>query len=307
MRELEPFGGLGRVERMIALRSFPAWHDLLPQELATLSAIARPGRVRAGATLIGLEDDVDAIFLVVHGRVVSRRHGAELGRYGPGDAVGGLVAFTGDSTGYEVVALEDTVLLTFQVTELEELFEDRFSILARVLRAMSRQAIQLRRALGGTAGFPASADPGETCPARSLDLVQRMVYLRRSLAMQSSSIDSVAVLAKTAEEIRLAPGDVLWRVGDPSSSIVVVLCGRLRGTNADGIRFELGAGDLAGSLDATAEVPRWYDCEVIDGLVALRLPRDITLDVWEDHPELPLGLLGQFSRTVLALLEQRPR
>lgn len=306
MRELEPFDGLGGVERMLALRSFPAWHDLSPPELATLSAIARPARVDAGATLVAAEDEVDSIFLVVRGGLASRHGGAELGRFGPGDSVGGLAAFGGESAGYEVVALEDAVLLAFRVVELEELFEDRFSILARVLRELARQTIVLRQGLE-TAGFPAEASPGEACPARSLDLVQRMVYLRRSLAMQRTSVDSVAVLAKTAEELRLAPGDVLWRTGDPSTSIVVIVCGRLRGTTPEGRRFELGAGDLAGSLDATAEVPRWYDCEVVDGLVALRLPRDIALDVWEDHPELPLELLAAFSRQVLALLVGKAR
>lgn len=304
MPELAPFGGLGSVERMLALRSFPAWHDLNPSELAALSAIARPLFAPAGATLVGAEENVDVIFLIVRGAVESRRHGKTLGRYEAGDSVGGLAGFSGEHAGYEVVTREDSVVLALSLAELEELFEDRFSILARVLRELARQAIKLRRRLGTSAGFPEAADPGVACPARTLDLVQRMVYLRRSLGMRGTSIDSVAVLAKTAEEVRLAPGERLWRVGDPSDAMVAILCGRVRCTTPEGQRFELGAGDLVGSLDATGQVPRWYDCEVVDGIVALRLPRDITFDVWEDHPELPLRLLAAFSRHVLALLER---
>ncbi len=300
MRELEPYADLGRVERMIALRSFSGWHDLSAPELASLAELARPYRARAGQTLIGAGEPVDHIFLIVRGALTSRAKGLDLGRFQAGEAVGGIAAW-GEAEGYEVLAVADSVVLAMNAGELEELYEDRFAILARVLRRLARQAIALRRRSGGTAGFPAEAAVGAECPARRLDLVERIVYLRRSLGMQGSSIDSVAVLAKTAEEIRLAPGERLWSSGEPASFLVAILCGRVRGTTPEGQRFELGAGDLAGALDVVADLPRWYECEVIDGLVGLRLSRDITFDLWEDHPELPRRMLGALSRQVLAL------
>ncbi|MCB9595720.1 MAG: cyclic nucleotide-binding domain-containing protein [Sandaracinaceae bacterium] len=301
---LDQAADLGRVERMLALRAFPGWHDLRSDELATLAAIAHPRLAPAGTVLVAPGEEVDRLFLVVSGEVEAKLGSRVLGRYGPGDSVGGLVAFGGAADGYFATAVEDTTMLVLRTSELEEVFEDRFRVLSHVLRELARQIIRLRKRILPTAGFPPDAKTGDACPARSLDLVQRMFYLRKNLGMEGSSIDSVAVLAKTAEEIRLGPGEALWRTGDPPTSMVAILCGRVRCESAEGHVFELGAGDLAGSLDATAELPRWYDCHVVDGLVGLRMSHDITFDVWEDHPELPLRLLRAFSRSVLALLDR---
>lgn len=301
---LDQVADLGRVERMLALRAFPGWHDLRSDELATLAAIAHPRFAPRGTALVGLGEEVEHIFLIVSGEVEARRGGRLLDTYGPGDSVSGLAAFGGAGDGYAAITTEDTTMLVLRTAELEEVFEDRFRVLSHVLRELARQTIRLRQRILPTAGFPAEAKTGDACPARSLDLVQRMVYLRKNLGMEGSSIDSVAVLAKTAEEVRLGPGEALWRRGDPPTSMVAILCGRVRCESPEGHVFELGAGDLAGSLDATAGLPRWYDCLVVDGIVALRLSHDITFDVWEDHPELPLRLLRAFSRSVLALLER---
>ena len=296
---------IGPVERMVALRGFPGWSELNSSELATLAEIAQPRAARAGMMIIHQGSPVEASYAVVRGALVARRHGEVLGRYGPGTAVGGLAAFGKDAKGYEVQALRDTLMLEMHIADLEEVFEDRFHILALVLRELARQNLRLRQALLPGAGFPARVSGGEACPARSLDLVERIFYLRRNLTIDQGAIDSVAVLAKTAREVRLGPGEWLWRHGDPADHMAALLCGRVRCTSPEGHDFQLGAGDLAGSLDANAEVPRWYDCQVVDGVVALIMPRGITLDVFEDHTDLALELLAAFSRQALALQAAR--
>ncbi len=298
---------IGPIERMRTLRSFPGWSELSRSELATLAEIARPRLARAGVMVIGRGEPIEASYSVVSGALVARRHGDVLGRYGPGTAVGGLAAFGRDADGYEVQAVRDTTMLEMNIADLEEVFEDRFRILALVLRELARQGLKLRRELLPHAGYPELADGGEACPARSLDLVERIFYLRQNLAIEEDAIDSVAILAKTATELRLGPGEWLWRHGDPSDHMLALLCGRVRCTSPEGHRFELGSGDLAGSLDANAEVPRWYDCQVVDGVVALVLPRNITLDIYEDHAGLARELLRAFSRQVLALQARRGR
>ena len=295
---------LGHVERMVTLRSFPGWSSLDQSELALLADLAVPRFAPAGATLIAVDEPVTHVFMVVRGEVEVRLEGRVIGRYGPGGAVGGVAAFAGRSEGYEIRVLEDATLLVSPVAEIEEVFEDRFPILANVLRTLAKQMIELRRRLGPSAGYPETAQAGDACPARKLDLVERIFYLRKNLAMDDSSIDSVAVLAKAAIEVRGAPGDVLWREGDLADSMLAILCGRVRCTNDLGQEFFLGAGDLAGSLDSAGQIPRFCTTTVVDGVVGLQLPRDAMLDVWEDHPELPLRLLRAFSRQVLTMQQQ---
>jgi len=298
---------LGHVERMVTLRSFPGWSGLEPSELALLADLAVPRFAPAGTVLAAADQPSTQIFMIVRGELEVELEGQVIGHYGPGAAVGGIAAFAGRTEGYAIRVLEDATLLVTPVAEVEEVFEDRFPILANVLRVLAEQMIELRRRLGPSAGYPEVVDTGASCPARSLDLVERIFYLRKNLAMDDSSIDSVAVLAKAAEEIRGAPGDVLWREGDVADGMLAILCGRVRCTNDLGQTFVLGAGDLAGSLDSAARAGRWCTLTVEDGVVGLQLPRDAMLDVWEDHPELPLRLLRAFSRQVLAMQQKVAR
>jgi len=298
---------IGRVERMVTLRGFPGWAELSSSELATLAEISRACTAKAGSVVIPLGGPVDASYSIVEGCLIARRNGESLGRYGPGTAVGGLAAFSKETEGYEVIAESDTTMLEMAVADLEEVFEDRFRVLSLVMRELSRQALGLRRSLVPLAGYPPEAQTGAACPARSLDLVERIFYLRKNLEMSEDVIDSVAVLAKSAKEVRLGPGEWLWRVGDKPDHVFALLCGRVVCSSPEGHLFELGAGDLAGTLDATADVPRWYACQVVDGVVGLILPTGVMMDVLEDHTDLALKLLSGFSRQVLRLLALHPR
>lgn len=294
---------VGRVEKLVALRSFPGWAELPTPELAALSELAEPRAAPVGTTLLSEGQPVTTIYLVMRGELTIRRDGVEIGRYGPHSGVGGLAAFARDPRGYECEATRDSLLLALHADELEEVFEDRFVVLGSVLRELARETVRLRRRMRPNAGFPAEADPGERCPARRLDLVERIFFLRRNLAFASGFIDSIAALARSAEELRLAPGERLWRAEDRADHLLAVVCGTIEARTPDGTTFAFGAGDLVGGLDAVGEVPRWFDAEVGEGLVALRMESDPTLDVFEDHPDLGLDVLQGFSAALLALLE----
>lgn len=298
---------IGRVERLVALRSFPGWVDLPTGDLATLAEVATPRWFETGARLLEEGQPVSRIYLVVRGELALRRGGVEIGRYGPHTGVGALAAFARDARGYECAALTDTLVLEMHADDLTELFEDRFLVLLRVLQEMARESIRIRRGLRPSAGFPRTADPGERCPMRRLDLVERIFFLRQNLAFASGFIDSIAALARSADEVRLPSGQVLWRPGDRADAMIALVCGTVRARTPEGLEFAFGAGDLVGGLDSTAREPRWFEAVVEDGMVGLTLQRDATVDVWEDHPDLGMEVLRGFSAGLLSLLEQKAR
>jgi len=295
---------VGRVERLVAMRSFPGWGELPTRDLVTLGAIATPRRIGVGEKVFLEGQPVQSVLLVLDGELALSRGGKRLGLYGQGSGVGGLAAFARDPRGYDCLATRDSTVLELHAEDLEELFEDRFPILLAVIRELARENIELRENLPPSAGFPARAEVGEQCPAQALDLVERIFFLRKTLAFGAGRIDSVAELAKGSEEIRAGAGEVIWRRGDRADGVLAIVCGTLRCKTSDGLAFELGAGDLAGGLDALGGVPRWFDAEVGEGLVALSMSRDLTVDVWEDHPDLALEVLQAFAAGLLALLER---
>ncbi|MEQ9081095.1 MAG: cyclic nucleotide-binding domain-containing protein [Sandaracinaceae bacterium] len=295
---------VGRVERLVAMRSFPGWSELPTRDLVTLAAIARPRRIGVGEQVFTEGQPIQTVLLVLEGELALSRGGKRLGLYRESSGVGGLAAFARDPRGYDCLATRDSVVLELHAEDLEELFEDRFPILLAVVRELARENVELRRRLPPSAGFPTRSSAGDQCPAQALDLVERIFFLRRTLAFGAGRIDSLAELAKGAEEIRAEPGRVVWKVGDRADDALAIVCGTLRCRTEDGLAFELGAGDLAGGLDALGQVPRWYSAEVGEGLVALSMGRDLTVDVWEDHPDLALEVLQAFAAGLLALLER---
>ncbi|MFK7985220.1 MAG: cyclic nucleotide-binding domain-containing protein [Sandaracinaceae bacterium] len=293
---------IGKVERFVALRSFGGWDGLPTKEIALIASLTRPRRFKRGDTVFVEGEPVDSVYMVISGNLSLRRKGRELGRYGPRSGVGGLAGFARDPDGYDCVALEDTLTLEVDIEDIEEVLEERFHILLTMLRGMARQSIQVRQTIP-SAGFTHSPDAGTECPAHRLNPVERMFYMRRT-PMGAGRIDSIAELSMRAEEIRAAEGEVLWRRGDAPDTLVMIICGRIRGETDNGTTFEFGAGDLVGALDTVSDLPRWYEATVVDGLVALELHRDQTLDLWEDHPDLAMQVLRGFSGGLLRLLSE---
>ncbi|MGE0787818.1 MAG: Crp/Fnr family transcriptional regulator [Sandaracinaceae bacterium] len=290
---------IGRVERIVALRSFPGWSDVDASDLAVIANAAKARRYAAGDVLCDPHEPPDALFLVVSGSVRAALDGVETGRFGEHSAVGGLAAFAEISRGYELVALEETVALELAHSDMEEIFEDRFILLLRVLSTLAKSSIALRQKLP-LGGFSNDAKVGPPRPPRPLDLIERILVLSSNFAM-AGRIDSVAVLARSARELRHEVGDVVWRCGDPGDSMLSIVSGRVRCTAEDGTTWDLGAGDLAGGMCSLGYVPRWYTMEVIDPLLALMMRRDVSIDVWEDHPDLALQSLKVFAQGLLRL------
>src|SRR5690606_33177498 len=134
--------------------------------------------------------------------------------------------------------------------------------------ALSAESIALRRAIAGDAGFPPAAEGAEELPARALDVVERVFFLRRNSALRLGRIDAMTALAQSATEIRAPAGERLWRAGDPSGSMIAIVGGEIAAATPEGQRFTLGPSDMAGSLDTLARQPRWYEATVTRPLTA---------------------------------------
>jgi CRP-like cAMP-binding protein len=185
-----------------------------------------------------------------------------------------------------------------------EIFEDDFDVLRNVLRALSAEALEARRKLGAHAGFSNVVAKQPAVSARPLDLVQRMAAIRSTMPFVESHLDAIADLAQEARELRAPPGHVLWRPGEQALDLLVVVAGEIECVSAERDQaFRLGPGDAAGSLGAMASLHRWYEARVTESLVALSLPVEAVFDVFEDHFEMALDMIGGLASVVLRLYE----
>jgi CRP-like cAMP-binding protein len=294
------------VERLLYLKSLPTLSGLPAAELASLADRAVERFFSKGAVLLREGRAVNAIYLVVEGALAVRRRGRFVTRVGPGAGVGGLGLFARDPEGAQVLAEEDTLTLELDTDTLLEVLEDRFPVLLHVLRDIARQVVDLiiRLRLDPTAGAPPFQLPVD--PAGELDLVERIFFLRKMAVFERASINALAELSRQTTQVRFASGITLWREGDPAPGVYLMLSGTVRATSEGrGLDFRFGAGSAVGAVEATADLPRFYDAVTETEVVALQGNSEALIDVFEDNFEMAMDYLAVLARFMLRVLEAR--
>jgi signal transduction histidine kinase len=133
-------------------------------------------------------------------------------------------------------------------------------------------------------------------PPTSLEQTRPEAALRRTEIFSDLREDQLQWFAETAEEIRLAPGEILLHEGDPADALFVLLEGEGRGRRenggGDGAGFVWRAGQVVGMLPfsrmthfpltARATTPSWL----------LRLHKDKFPEMLNRIPELLPRLIG---------------
>jgi hypothetical protein len=143
-------------------------------------------------------------------------------------------------------------------------------------------------------------------PEQDLNLVERLLFLRQSPVFEHTSLNALAALSRMMDEASFSAGDTLWRPGDPSGHVLLLISGSVAAQTADGSRFTLGPGTALGSVESQAGRPRWYTAVAESRTVALRGDAQKLTDVMEDNFEMALDFLAVISQWLLACLENTP-
>jgi CRP-like cAMP-binding protein len=293
---------LGPIEQMHALRRlFGADAPLSNEALAAVSKLARAQRVAKDTVLSVSGGPFRFVYLVIEGMLELSREGQRLGVFGSGTGVGVISTLAQDHDGFGCTALTESTLLVLRASDLLEVMEDHFELMHGALRNMAADAIGWRRALPDAGFYHQQLGPCALCSPEPLGLVERILYLRRTIGLEQSYIDELAELARATRELRCAAGTQLWSAGDRADYLVIVVSGEVSGVTPEGAHFQFGPGDILGNLDTVAGVQRWFDARAKIDLVALTLDSEALVDVWEDHPDLGFAFLRMLSRLLLTL------
>lgn len=294
---------IGRIERIHALRSMFGTSGPSTQALAALAQHITPVRIAKGTQLAREGSLLGIVYLIIEGKIVASRNGLSWGEFAAPGSIGFLPALVGGMDGIDCLAVEDTIALALRSEDMLEVLEDHFDLLLGAMRGFARSAIELRRQLPPAAGFSNEVRETTECPAQPLDLVERILYLRQTFALQRSFVAEIAELARAAQEARFTAGTKLWSIGDAADHAVILLCGVVECESDDGAVFRFGPGDIIGNLDTMASVPRWFNAVTSEYVVALVMPSEVMIDVIEDHPELAFDFLRMFSASLVELRE----
>jgi CRP-like cAMP-binding protein len=202
------------------------------------------------------------------------------------------------------VAETDTVALELSSDTLFEIFDENFAILQHVLREVSRQIVEHLVKYPQAVFLLTPSSDGPPTPPRELDLVERIFLLRKSPVFRRASISALGQLARGLTEVRMPPGTRLWQEGETTGWGSMIVSGSVRCTSSRGHDFAAGPGIVLGSLDAVAEVPRWFTAVTETPVVALQTNLQYLVDVFEDNFAMALDYLAVQAGWLLQILDR---
>ena len=245
---------VGPVERLLYLRSLPGFVSLGASELATIAYETRERFFKRGQRLFTEGEAARAVHFLVEGRVSVRSQGRILQLIEPPYTVGFLPVLARGNQHVEARVESDTLTLELPAESVHDAFEDSFALLETGVRQLARQFAEVQRKLE-LRGLVERAPPVDTpYPEAELDLVERLVALRRTGPYVAASLDSLTGLVRRMQEVRFEPGDVLWEEKDPSTYGIHVVHGTVMCVGDDGLRrFPMGPGSVIGYSEILAE------------------------------------------------------
>lgn len=277
------------LRRLLELRRFPSFEGAELEALAVLAenvgdawypdraVIAAPGRL-------------DAVHLVLSGAI-----DAGLARAGVHEVFGWLDVLAGRPLAAPARAVGETRTLRLAASDLGELLEDNFGLLAVALREQAGRVL---------AGWPQTAAvrrfaPAPPPPPGPLGFVERMIVLRQQPPFRLSRLDALAILAYESQEAIWPTGHVASRAGEAPRAAAFVLDGDLRAALPGAPPAPLGPGGAIGLLETLAGARHTATVTAVTPVRVLEVASSVIFDVLEDHPDLGLSMLETFARELL--------
>jgi CRP-like cAMP-binding protein len=274
------------LRRMLALRQFPMFGGVELSELASLAENVVETPLAAGAVIATVGARLPALHFVIDGRIESAT-----ASWGPREVCGALEVLAGREPASRAIATMETQTFQLSGSELGEVLEDNFGVLASVLRELATRAI--------ATGIVRSKQAPHLPNAGPLGLVERLILLRQQLPFAKARLQALAMLAHASEELSVPPGAILTRAGDPASRAIVIIEGSLQARRPDGTSSTHGIGDAIGLIETLAGAHHAATVEAVTPVRALASSGAALFDVLEDHTDVAIAMLATFASALL--------
>lgn len=127
------------VERVLILKGADLLKDVGPRHLLGLANLCQEIEISDKQTIYDEEDEADALYLVVEGRVGLSAGGAATSEVGPGEAFGTWALVDDSRRGQRAVALEDGVVLALRRSDFYEEASGDTTLLQEVVRVLAQR------------------------------------------------------------------------------------------------------------------------------------------------------------------------
>ena len=130
---------LNLVEKVIALEGVDLLNGLQPEQLARIASIATEERYPPGKVVLDPSKPLDALFVVLDGRVSLAKDGVEMHSAGQNDVLGAWALFDSEPMPVTATATEDLRLLRIGRDDFYELLSDNVEITTAVFGTLVKR------------------------------------------------------------------------------------------------------------------------------------------------------------------------
>lgn len=290
-------------QKILELRSLTIFRHAPSPVIGGAAALLQDREYRKGERIQATGEVVPQILFLREGRALVDRPEGALELMAPAH-LGLYYALSQLPSQASVTASTNVRAFTLDMADLVDLFEDHFPLLRSAIREVARQSLSENE---GRLDFQiafAKSRQKSIGQKVDLDLVDRLVFLRRIFAFPHVSVDAVASVARQMKTTTYAPGRRIWKKGDPAVDLLIVIAGDVE-LVIDAERRTLEGGGPLGGLETFAQAARWYDLVAKTETRVLSTSYDSVVDMFEEHVDMGTDLLRSISATVLNLRQQR--
>lgn len=292
-----------RVEHELFLRSF---FDLRPPERMVQQLVTglRDVFFPAGSELYRQGDAAENLFFLIRGEVSLETEGEEPWLFGPQSMLGVLDASLGRAHSRTARVRRDVAALTMAFRDYVDVLEDHFDFAKSSLELNCRMMHERSLSLPAEQVFESTreAQPlvAPEAPLEALDLMDRVMVLRRCQVFARTSVQALVNLAKHAFAERWQPGDLLFSAGDAAPHLRLIAAGTLHIARGDlpagPVTATFGPGELLLRQAALGAEVHAYTATAESEAITLRLSKEDLFDVAEDHFSLIGSLFSYLGR-----------
>ena len=134
---------LTSVQRVLILKSADLLREVGPRHLLELAEVAREVELTAGEAIFEEEDNADALYMVVDGRVRISTGGKTISEVGPGESFGTWALVDDSSRGQRAECVEDGLALALHREAFYDVAAGDLTMLQEVVRALARRLREL--------------------------------------------------------------------------------------------------------------------------------------------------------------------
>jgi len=136
-----------------------------------------------------------------------------------------------------------------------------------------------------------------------LTLIEKVLLLQEIDVFRNSTTEDLSHIAAITERVSVSQGDIIYKEGDVSDSLYVVVEGRVRLHRGGTDIMIAESKDVFGTWALFDDEPRVATATAMEDCALLRLNKEEFYDLLADHSQITQGVLKTLSMRLRRLLQ----